>query len=101
MDRVLDRGEAGVRPALAGAEHLAAAVPVPRRVPGARERRADGAGLRRERQRPLEERDGLPGVSRRQFDRAEPEEREGGSGVEFERLPVGGLGGGPVTEFFP
>jgi len=69
-------------------------------VPGARERGPHGARSGRERQGPVEEADRLPGLSDRQLDGAEPEERERRSGIEFQRLPVPRRGRGPVTEFF-
>ena len=99
MDRVLDRRETGVRPPLSGAEDLFAALPVSRSVPGAHERRAHAAGIRRQRQRPLEEGDRLAGLPGGQLDRAEPKERERGAGIEAEGFPIGLPGARPVAEF--
>ena len=55
VNRVLDRGKAGVEPSLSAAQHLPAPFPVPRRIPGAGQGRPHPPGVGCERQRSLEE----------------------------------------------
>ena len=99
MNRILDRGKAGVGPSLAAAQHLPAPSPIPRGIPGAGQGRPHPPGVGCERQRLLEEGYRFARLPTRELNRTEPKERQRRPGIELQGVAICLLGSGAVAEF--